>query len=74
MAQFPWHAYFYDSLNKAQAPVRTAIIEAGDDVEAGQLARAQMGRCVRVELARPVWGPPGRIVVADHARDDRPLQ
>jgi hypothetical protein len=74
MALFPWHAYFYDSLSQAEAPARTAIIEAGDDVEAGELARAQMGHCVRVELARPVWATPaGRIVVADRSRENRRL-
>ena len=73
MTLFPWHAYFYDSLSQAEAPARTAIIEAGDDAEASELARAQMGQCVRVELARPVWATPGRIIVADRSREARRL-
>ncbi|MGD0719597.1 MAG: hypothetical protein ABR970_00925 [Roseiarcus sp.] len=72
MAQFPWHAYFYDTLHDT-APARTAIIEAEDDVEAGRIARAQMGGCARVELARPVWAPQARIVVADRSREQSRL-
>jgi hypothetical protein len=59
MAQFPWHAFFYDTLHDS-APARTAVIEAEDDVEAGRIARAQMGGYARVELARPVWAPQRR--------------
>jgi hypothetical protein len=66
VAKSSWHAFYFDSSNNAP-PVRTAIIEAEDEGEAGRMAMAQMGRCLRVEIARPVWDPPSRAILARHS-------
>ena len=63
MAQLLWHAFYFDSFNNWSPPARTAIIEAENEEEAGKIATAQMGRSVRVEIARPVWAPPSRAVL-----------
>jgi stage III sporulation protein SpoIIIAA len=60
-----WHAYYFDSLDNSLPPIRTEIIEAGSEDEAGKIATAQMGRCMRVDVTRWVWEPP------HHARSAR---
>jgi len=64
MAQLPWHAFYYDSLDDSSPPVRSAIIEAVDEIEAERAATMQMGRCKRVEIARPAWAPSNPTILA----------
>ena len=56
MARSTWHAYYFDSLDRTSPVARTAIIEADNEDDAGKIAIAQMGRCMRVDVARPMWG------------------
>lgn len=58
MAKLTWHAYYFDSLDRASPIARTTIIEADSEDDAGKIAIAQMGRCMRVDVARPMWGAP----------------
>jgi hypothetical protein len=58
MARLTWHAYYFDSLDRASPAVRTEIIEAANEDDAGKIAIAQMGRCMRVDVTLPVWGAP----------------
>jgi hypothetical protein len=58
MARLTWHAYYFDSLDRTSPVARTAIIEADNEDDAGKIAIAQMGRCMRVDVARPMWGAP----------------
>jgi hypothetical protein len=58
MARSTWHAYYFDSLDRTSPVARTAIIEADNEDDAGKIAIAQMGRCMRVDVARPMWGAP----------------
>jgi hypothetical protein len=54
MAQV-WHAFYFNSLDRAAAPSRTAMIEADNEDQAGRIAVAQMGRSLRVDIAQPIW-------------------
>ena len=56
MAKLTWHAYYFDSLDKKSPVARMAVIEAETEDDAGKIAIAQMGRCMRVDVARPMWG------------------
>jgi hypothetical protein len=58
MAKLTWHAYYFDSLDRASPIARTAVIEAENEDDAGRIAIAQMGRCMRVDVARLMWGTP----------------
>jgi hypothetical protein len=58
MAKLTWHAYYFDSLDRTSPIARTAIIEADSEDDAGKIAVAQMGRCMRVDVARPMWSAP----------------
>ena len=58
MARSTWHAYYFDSLDRKSPVARMAIIEADNEDDAGKMAVAQMGRCMRVDVARPMWGAP----------------
>jgi hypothetical protein len=58
MARSTWHAYYFDTLDRSSPVARTAIIEADNEDDAGKIAIAQMGRCMRVDVARPMWGAP----------------
>jgi hypothetical protein len=58
MARLTWHAYYFDSLDRKSPIARMAIIEADNEDDAGKIAIAQMGRCMRVDVARPMWGAP----------------
>jgi hypothetical protein len=58
MARSTWHAYYFDSLDRKSPVARMAIIEADNEDDAGKIAIAQMGRCMRVDVARPMWGLP----------------
>jgi hypothetical protein len=53
-----WHAFYFDNFDNTQSPVRTVVIEACDEEEAGKLAIAEMGRCVRVDVTLPIWATP----------------
>jgi hypothetical protein len=54
MAQI-WHAFYFNSFDSSAAPSRTAMIEADNEDQAGQIAVAQMGRSLRVDVTRPIW-------------------
>ncbi|WP_158814196.1 hypothetical protein [Methylocapsa sp. S129] len=56
MAKSTWHAYYFDSLDRTAPVARTALIEADNEDDAGKIAIAQMGRCMRVDVARLMWG------------------
>jgi hypothetical protein len=58
MAKLTWHAYYFDSLDRGAPVARTTLIEAENEDDAGKIAIAQMGRCMRVDVARPMWGAP----------------
>jgi hypothetical protein len=71
MAKLKWHAYYFDSFDTRSPIARTAIIEAEDEDEAGKIAVAQMGRCLRVHVARPMWEAPSRSVRLPRHRAER---
>jgi hypothetical protein len=50
------HAYYFDSFDVTGLPTRTAVIQAEDEDQAGRIAVAAMGRCLRVNVAQPIWG------------------
>jgi hypothetical protein len=50
-----WHAYYFESFDNTRSPLRTTLIEARDEEEAGKLAVAKMGRCLRVDVTLPIW-------------------
>jgi hypothetical protein len=52
-----WHAYYFDTLNDT-SPARMTTIQADNEDEAGKIAIAQMGRCMRVHVTWPLWGGP----------------
>jgi hypothetical protein len=58
LSKSAWQAFYFDSLERGCAVVRTLIIEAEDEEEAGRIATGQMGRCMRVHVTRPVWAAP----------------
>jgi hypothetical protein len=64
VAKIPWLAFFFDSVDDSQPPVRTAVVEAENEDDASKLAREQIGRCLRFAIARPVWVPPSVVVLA----------
>jgi hypothetical protein len=66
-----WHAYYFDSLDRKSPVARTAIIEADSEDEAGKIAITQMGRCMRVDVARPMWGAPVARAPASNSAAER---
>ena len=60
MPRSMWRAYYFDSLDRKSPVVRMAIIEVDNEDDAGKIAIAQMGRSMRVDVARPLWGWPIR--------------
>ncbi|MGA2043286.1 MAG: hypothetical protein ABSG83_07910 [Roseiarcus sp.] len=58
MAKLTWHAFYFDRIDRSGPAARTAIIEAETEDDAGRIAVAQMGRCMRVDVTRPVWREP----------------
>jgi hypothetical protein len=58
MARTSWCAYYFDTLDNTLPPARMEIIEAENEDEAGRTATARMGRSMRVDVTRPVWGAP----------------
>lgn len=73
MASIAWHAYYFDSFENSAPPVRTEVIESANEDDAVKLARGRMGRCKRVDIARPVWEPwQGRIILASESLSERP--
>jgi hypothetical protein len=53
-----WNAYYFDALD-ATLPARVTTIQADNEDEAGKVAIAQMGRCMRVHVTRSIWEAPG---------------
>jgi len=58
MEKLVFHAFYFDNFDKSAPASRTAIIEAENEDDAGRIAIAQMGRSMRVDVTRPVWGVP----------------
>ena len=56
MAKSTWQAHYFSSFDNKSPAQRIVLIEADDEMHAGKLAVAQMGRCMRVDVVRPVWG------------------
>lgn len=65
MAKLTWHAYYFDSLDRTSPVARTTIIEADNEDDAAKIAIAQMGRCMRVNVARLMWGAPAESIRAN---------
>ena len=57
-----WHAYYFDGFDRDLPPARVVAIQADNEDEAGRLAIAQMGRSLRVDVTRPLWGAPNQAV------------
>ncbi len=55
MAKSTWQAHYFSSFDNKAPAERIVLIEATDEMDAGKLAVAQMGRCMRVDVVRPVW-------------------
>ena len=69
MAKSTWQAHYFSSFDNKEAAQRIVFIEADDEMHAGKLAVAQMGRCLRVDVVRPLWEP-SRSGIAE--RETRP--
>jgi hypothetical protein len=55
MTKAIWQAYYFDSFDNTRPPVRTETIQADSEDDAGRIATRLMGRCLRVDVTRPVW-------------------
>lgn len=55
MAKSIWQAHYFSSFDNRAPAERIVLIEANDEMDAGKLAVAQMGRAMRVDVVRPVW-------------------
>ena len=64
MAKLTWCAYYFDSFDNTLPPARTETIYAESEEDAGRIATQSMGRCLRVDVTRPVWGAPAPTVLA----------
>jgi hypothetical protein len=64
MAKLTWCAYYFDSFDNTLPPARTETIYAESEEDAGRIATQSMGRCLRVDVTRPVWGAPDHAVLA----------
>ena len=64
MAKLTWCAYYFDSFDNTLPPARTETIYAESEEDAGRIATQSMGRCLRVDVTRPVWGAPDPAVLA----------
>ena len=58
MAATIWHAYYFDSFDNTRPPARTETIRAENEDDAGRIATRLMGRCLRVDVTRPLWETP----------------
>jgi len=61
-----WQAYYFDSFDNGSPPIRIITIQADNEDEAGRIAIAQMGRSMRVQVTRLVWGDKS-INIGSHA-------
>jgi hypothetical protein len=52
MSKLSWNAYYFASFDNSLPPIRTVTLEAENEDDAGKRAVAQMGRCMRVEVAQ----------------------
>jgi hypothetical protein len=66
MAKLTWCAYYFDSFDNTLPPARTETIYAESEEDAGRIATQLMGRCLRVDVTRPLWGAPNQVVLAGH--------
>jgi stage III sporulation protein SpoIIIAA len=55
VAKSIWQAHYFSSFDNKSTAQRIVLIEADNEMHAGKLAVAQMGRCMRVDVVRPVW-------------------
>jgi hypothetical protein len=62
MAKVAWCAYYFESFDNTLPPARTETIYAESEEDAGRIATQSMGRCLRVDVTRPIWGAPGHAV------------
>jgi len=65
MVKLTWCAYYFDGFDNTLPPVRTETIYAESEEEAGRIATQSMGRCLRVDVTRAVWGAPDHAISAD---------
>ena len=61
MAKSIWQAHYFSSFDNKAPAERIVLIEANDEMDAGKLAVAQMGRSMRVDVVRPLWETSGSI-------------
>lgn len=64
MAKLTWCAYYFDSFDNTLPPARTETIYAESEDDAGRIATQLMGRCLRVDVTRPLWGAPDHAIIA----------
>ena len=71
MATSIWHAYYFESFDNSRPPARTETIYADTEDDAGRIATLAMGRCLRVDVTRPVWEPPSPVAAANQRLRER---
>jgi stage III sporulation protein SpoIIIAA len=62
VAKSIWQAHYFSSFDNRAPAERIVLIEANDEMDAGKLAVAQMGRCMRVDVVRPLWETPSPLI------------
>ena len=54
MTKSIWYAIYFATFDDTAPAARTTVIHADDEGSACRIAIAQMGRCVKVHVTRPV--------------------
>jgi stage III sporulation protein SpoIIIAA len=70
VAKSIWQAHYFSSFDNKAPAERIVLIEANDEMDAGKLAVAQMGRSMRVDVVRPLWETSGSIGAQREARPE----
>src|SRR5258708_7646759 len=70
MAKMTWYAYYFDSFDNTAPPVRTVTIQAESEEDAGRIATQSMGRCLRVDVTRPLWEAPNQTIPASDSASE----
>ena len=66
MSNHIWHAFYFDAFANAGPPARIELIEAENEDEAAEVAKAHLGQCKRVDLSPPRWEMAKvRVIFAD---------
>jgi hypothetical protein len=67
MTKSIWHAIYFATFDDTAPAARTTVIHADDEGSACRIAIAQMGRCMKVHVTRPVSVALERDVIAEPA-------